>query len=78
MSDANRIAAIMDAVFALTAEISTEQTGSGEDRSPRVRALSATRRPVRRASGPQQAQSSSARQGSANARGALAGHWRHL
>ena len=39
MSDAHRIAAIMDAVLALTAEIAEEQTGSGEDRSPRVRAL---------------------------------------
>jgi hypothetical protein len=36
---ASRIAAIMDQVFSLTEDITEEQTGSGEDRSPRVRAL---------------------------------------
>jgi hypothetical protein len=45
MSDASRIARVMDEVFALTEDITEEQTGErpvrggGEARTPRVRAL---------------------------------------
>jgi hypothetical protein len=47
MSDASRIARVMDEVFALMEDITEEQTGErpvrggGESRSPRVRALHA-------------------------------------